>query len=43
VDLTARVKATGAVSTTEEQGLDVFGKGQRRPLAHHPLHELAAA
>ena len=25
--LTARVKATGAVSTTEEQGLDVFGKG----------------
>ena len=25
--LTARVKATGTVSTTEEQGLDVFGKG----------------
>jgi ketosteroid isomerase-like protein len=25
--LTARVKATGNVSTTEEQGLDVFGKG----------------
>jgi ketosteroid isomerase-like protein len=25
--LTTRVKATGAVSTTEEQGLDVFGKG----------------
>jgi ketosteroid isomerase-like protein len=25
--LTTRVKATGAVSATEEQGLDVFGKG----------------
>jgi ketosteroid isomerase-like protein len=25
--LTTRVKATGKVSTTEEQGLDVFGKG----------------
>ena len=25
--LTARVKATGNVSTTEEQGLDMFGKG----------------
>jgi ketosteroid isomerase-like protein len=25
--LTARVKATGAVGTTEEQGLDVFGRG----------------
>jgi ketosteroid isomerase-like protein len=25
--LTTRVKATGQVSTTEEQGLDVFGKG----------------
>jgi ketosteroid isomerase-like protein len=25
--LTARVKATGAITTTEEQGLDVFGKG----------------
>jgi ketosteroid isomerase-like protein len=25
--LTARVKATGNVSSTEEQGLDVFGKG----------------
>ena len=25
--LTARVKAAGTVSTTEEQGLDVFGKG----------------
>jgi ketosteroid isomerase-like protein len=25
--LTARLKATGTVSTTEDQGLDVFGKG----------------
>lgn len=25
--LTTRVKATGKVSTTEEQGLDVFGRG----------------
>jgi ketosteroid isomerase-like protein len=25
--LTTRIKATGQVSTTEEQGLDVFGKG----------------
>ncbi len=25
--LTARVKATGNFSTTEEQGLDIFGKG----------------
>jgi ketosteroid isomerase-like protein len=25
--LTTRIKATGKVSTTEEQGLDVFGKG----------------
>jgi hypothetical protein len=25
--LTTRVKATGKVGTTEEQGLDVFGKG----------------
>jgi hypothetical protein len=25
--LTTRVKATGEVGTTEEQGLDVFGRG----------------
>jgi len=41
--LIARVKATGTVSTTEEQGARRVRQGQRRPLAHHPFHELAAA